>query len=334
MSADSELRKKRGTIRRSLTNVAKRLTDLEGMDDKLEACRRAQRLSSRVTELDGEFKAVQYRIISAIDEANADTVAYEQEALDKHDEEIDTLSVRIQTLIEAEPHKGHADEERSVSRNLSSIKRSLSAVTTGLSSLSSDEDDDVLPLIQQYREELSDLKAELVECRNRLSRLDLPDDHELSVQYFQLKGSHFEACHSVKKMLSSSSTTPPSGAETTRGLKVPKLEAPMNWTHFWEQFSISIDQKTSLTNAEKLVYLQQSLKGGAAQSVIQGLSATGEHYGKAIECLKARYDRPRLIHQSHVKAIMEMTPLKEGGGKELRRLHDVLQQHLRALDAG
>ena len=133
-------------------------------------------------------------------------------------------------------------------------------------------------------------------------------------------------------------TTPPSAIEA-KGLKVPKLEAPtfdgdiLNWTHFWEQFSISIDQQTSLSDAEKFVYLQQSLRGGAAKSVIQGLSGAGEHYGKAIECLKSQYDRPRLLHQSHVKTILEIPLLREGNGKELRRLHDTLQQHLRALDA-
>ena len=47
--------------------------------------------------------------------------------------------------------------------------------------------------------------------------------------------------------------------------------------------------------------------------------------------LLKRYDRPRLIHQSHVRAIVDAPVVKEGSGKELRRLHDVLSQHLRAL---
>ena len=89
----------------------------------------------------------------------------------------------------------------------------------------------------------------------------------------------------------------------------------------------------SLSDIETFVYLQHSLKGGSARTVIEGLSGTGEHYAKAIECLKARFDRPRLIHQSHVKTILEVPLLKDGSGKELRRLHDTLQQHLRVLDA-
>ena len=42
---------------------------------------------------------------------------------------------------------------------------------------------------------------------------------------------------------------------------------------------------------------------------------------------------PRLIHQTHVHMILEAPSLKDGSGKELRRLHDTVQQHLRALKA-
>ena len=85
--------------------------------------------------------------------------------------------------------------------------------------------------------------------------------------------------------------------------------------------------RSNLSNSEKLVYLQQALKGGSAKNSIEGLSRTGDNYEEAIQCLKARYDRPRLIH---VKTISDTPPLKEGTGKEIRKLHDTVLQHLRA----
>ena len=85
-------------------------------------------------------------------------------------------------------------------------------------------------------------------------------------------------------------------------------------------------------DSEKLVYLKQSLKGGSAKQTIEGLSRSGDNYGETIECLKARYDTPRLIHEAHVRAILEAPSLKDGSGKELRHLHDITQQHLRALN--
>ena len=66
------------------------------------------------------------------------------------------------------------------------------------------------------------------------------------------------------------------------------------------------------------------------KNIIEGLSRSGEHYKEAIECLQSRYNHSWLIHQAHVKKIIHISSLKEGSGKELRRLHDVAQQHLKA----
>ena len=67
------------------------------------------------------------------------------------------------------------------------------------------------------------------------------------------------------------------------------------------------------------------------KNAIEGLSHSGENYDEVVKCLKARYDRPRLIHRTHVQMIVDTPPLKEGNGKELRKLHDNIQQHVRAL---
>ena len=104
-------------------------------------------------------------------------------------------------------------------------------------------------------------------------------------------------------------------------MKVPKQAVPkfdgelVNWRTFWEQFCISIHDKTSLSDSEKLAYLRHSLKDGSARSVIKGLSRSGDCYKEAIDSLKTRYDRPRLIHQTHVKKIIEAAALKDGSGR-------------------
>lgn len=75
------------------------------------------------------------------------------------------------------------------------------------------------------------------------------------------------------------------------------------------------------------------MKDGAAKTTIEGLSRSRDHYDEAVECLVTRYNRPKLIHQAHVKKIVEIQPLKDGNGKELRHLHDTSQQHICALKA-
>ena len=123
------------------------------------------------------------------------------------------------------------------------------------------------------------------------------------------------------------------------GIKLPKLDVRsfdgniLHWQTFWDQFCISVHNRTNLTKAEKLVYLQQALKDSIAKRSIEGLSQSGDCYAEAVDSLKSRYDRPRLIHQTHVRTILEAPTLKTGEGKEIRRLHDTVLQHIRALKA-
>ena len=100
------------------------------------------------------------------------------------------------------------------------------------------------------------------------------------------------------------------------GVKLPKISVPsfnrnlLNWSSFWEQFNIAIRSKEQLTDAEKLAYLKNSLKDGQARHVIEGLALTSENYLEAIACLQNRYNCPRLIHQAHVRVVVEAPPLK------------------------
>lgn len=124
----------------------------------------------------------------------------------------------------------------------------------------------------------------------------------------------------------------------TSGVRLPKLNVPtfdtcsniIHWTQFWEQFTIYVHDRKNISNAEKIVYLQNALKDGSAKK-IEGLLNSGDNYDEAVKCLKARFDRPRLIHRTHVQMILDAPAVKEGSGKELRRLHDNVQQHVRAL---
>ena len=82
-----------------------------------------------------------------------------------------------------------------------------------------------------------------------------------------------------------------------------------------EQFGVSIHSRPVLSDAEKLVYLKDALKDGPTEYVIQGLAQNAGTYDETIECLVNQYDRPRLIHQAHVRAIMDAPSLKKGNGK-------------------
>ena len=76
-----------------------------------------------------------------------------------------------------------------------------------------------------------------------------------------------------------------------------------------------IDLKPRLSDPEKLAYLRQALKDGQAKDVIEGLSGLGDDYKHAVEYLRGRYDKPRLIHREHVCLIVEVPSIKEEVGE-------------------
>ena len=102
----------------------------------------------------------------------------------------------------------------------------------------------------------------------------------------------------------------------------------MNWSTFWEQFATTIDDKKELSNVIKLAYLREALKDGPAKDIIAGLSQSGDYYKEAVECLRKHYDKPRVVHQAHFRALLDIPIPREGDDRDLRRFHDIAVQHI------
>lgn len=200
--------------------------------------------------------------------------------------------------------------------------------------------------IYLYQEHLADLKRELSDLRTEVLAIAADTSDPLMGTTQKQDNNLFDMSVKVKKLLFlNPSSTPsefaaatPAAATVSRNVKLLKIDVPTFdgyscWQTFWEQFSIAVDKRSDISSTEKLVYLRHSLKDGSAKTVIEGLSHSGDQYNEAIDSLKDHYDRPHIIHQTDVRKIYEVPSLKDGSGNELRRFHDTVQQHLRALKA-
>ena len=330
-------KKRRGVARASLTRLSSRLKDLEGEPRDTKTLELAHRISKKLADLDSEFRNHHHTLIDLTDDDEA--LAKEQDVLDSHDDLVTDLTVRVRQIISSSSPSPSDSSHRIVARKLAHLQKSLASVT----SVTSADPAAILDtcLLRQYEERTNDIRRDLAGTRDDLHCMELDETDKLFELQDELESQVFNCCVGIKKLLSSasSSSEASSASPDTQGVKLPKLDVPtfdgdiLHWRSFWEQFRISVHDRTHLSDAEKLVYLQQSLKGASAKGAIEGLSRSGDCYPEAIRCLQARYDRPRLIHQTHVRLILEAPSLKEGTGKELRRLHDTVQQHLRALKA-
>jgi hypothetical protein len=338
----SNLRKRSGTARSSITHIGNRLRELESDPEAVGICNRAKQLLLKLNKADSDFRDMHFRIIDIISEDDEAALIKEQDILDQHEDIVSTSSLRINEIITrtaldrsfTPPPAGAMlpDVQKTATRRLSRLEYNIKNTEHELGDILDDHDDH--SLLEQYAEQLSDYKSQLAAVHEDLILLDNDNDHDLVKQLVVLERLQFECSHRVKRL---STNIKSAVAMEGTGVRLPKLDVPtfdgdvLHWSQFWEQFKISVHDRPHLSDAEKLVYLQQAIKEGSAESVIEGLSRSGENYKEAIECLKSRFNRPRLLHRAHVRKIVEAPSLKDGSSKDLRRLHDTLQQHLRAL---
>ena len=350
--AASNLRKRRGVVRRSVTKLDERITELENTTDPLRIADPARQLLSKLQTFDTDFKKKHFDLIDLIDESDETTLEREQVVIDKFDDDIVNYTERLEALIKRAPVAPPTApvalptvapvappvDRRPPTRKMSRIRTGLDQISRTIETAASDTHVDH-SLLAQCQEEILDYKKGLIALYDELCVMDMPDDDGLFTMHTTLERELSTVSRKLKSLLVPPPTpmSAPTVAHTDTGVKLPKLDVPtfdgnlIHWKPFWEQFAVAVHNKRSLSNAEKTVYLQHAIKDGSAKNSIEGLSHSGDNYDEAIECLQLRYDRPRLIQRTHVQLIVDAPPLKEGNGRELRRLHDTIQQHARAL---
>ena len=333
-------KKRRRVTKASLTKLSTKLTELESDTANPDTLRAAQGLASKLKTLDAEFKTHQLAIIDLTnDDEGLDA---EQQELDDHDERVSELTIRIQRLISTLSPSMIDGLTKTSTRRLTRLQEKSAVIQGAVDTIPDDHgDDDSACTLEQYTEQLADVKTDLREIQTCLLNVDLAAEDPIMRAQDEIERTIFRCSVAIRKKLRASSDTTTRDTPTPRaaGAKLPRLEVPsfdgdiLKWKSFWEQFSASIHKRSDLTAAKKMVYLQNALKDKAAKSTIEGLTKSREHYEEVVKCLQSRYDRPRMVHQTHVRRIVEASSLKDGTGKELRTLHDTVVQHLRALKA-
>ena len=327
LRALSSNRKKRGVVRASVTCLHTHVSELEGSTDNPETTDQARRLTTRLRTLAEEFKVHHYTVIDLIEDEG--DLAKEQETLDNFDDDTAQFITRLEKLASKPPSTGPSTSMVAI-KHLRHLQRRLSSVSDSIRSLTSEEGN--VCILQQHEEHLSEMKLELGSVRHDLISSNCENTSEVDELLDSTERNILDCSLQVRKLLRSQSTA--SSVSDTKSVKLPRLDTPifdgniLNWKTFWEQFSVSIHTRSDLTDAKKLAYLRSALKIGTAKNIIDGLTRSGEQYKEAITCLKSRSDRPCLLHLTHVRRILEIPNLKDGSGRELRRLQDTTQQHL------
>ena len=311
------LKRRKGAIKANITKLTTKVAELEAKDREPTILTHAQQLAKRPESLDGDFKTCHFAIIDILDDE--EQLAGEQDVPDKHDDEIADLELLLQALMvpvttpTITPGSHPLPTRDILERWSAQLQSRLVSIHEKIGDIKDDGSD--IHLIHLYQEHLANLKRELSELRNEILVITVVASDSLMSSIQKQEDNIFDMSVSVKKLLFLSSASPSSesvaasftAASGSRSIKLPKIDVPtfdgelLHWQMFWDQFSISIDKRSDISNSEKLVYLHHSLKDGSAKNVIEDLSDSGDQYKEAIDTLKAQYDRPRIIHQTHVE---------------------------------
>ncbi len=107
--------------------------------------------------------------------------------------------------------------------------------------------------------------------------LELEESDELITSHISLEEAVFDTSIKIRRLLQpKKEPSSPNGS----GVKLPTLDVPkfdgniLGWKTFWEQFNVSVHERRTLSDAEKLVYLRNSVSEGSAKFEIEGLART------------------------------------------------------------
>ena len=84
-------------------------------------------------------------------------------------------------------------------------------------------------------------------------------------------------------------------------MELPKVDGDvLKFQNFWDQFEAAVHDNENMPAVQKFTYLR-SVLDGVAYHTIEGFEVTSANYQHAVDALKHRFDRKRIIISSLVK---------------------------------
>ena len=120
-------------------------------------------------------------------------------------------------------------------------------------------------------------------------------------------------------------------------IRLPRVELPTfdgeptTWQTFWDTYQPSIHVNSRIPAVEKFTRLLMLLSG-EARSCVAGFAITAANYQRAVELLTERFGQPHLIIQSHMNALINLSPPYDDL-TSLQNYYDCVETHIRGLES-
>ena len=155
MSELTPLRRRRGSVRRSITHLNTKLKDFESKTD-CTSFELVKGLAPKLKSLNEDYRKLQYEIMELLDESDATALAKEQESLDAHDDEVELLTVRIRQYVIA--NDTDSDSRTTHTCKLARLVRTVTTIPTAIDATPAPTD---ICLLHLHKEQLHDVRSEV-----------------------------------------------------------------------------------------------------------------------------------------------------------------------------
>ncbi|XP_011701529.1 PREDICTED: uncharacterized protein LOC105458145 [Wasmannia auropunctata] len=130
----------------------------------------------------------------------------------------------------------------------------------------------------------------------------------------------------------------PTTTSLVRQLQLPKIDPPefsgdfLEWKGFRDLFASMVGNVPTLSDVQKLLYLKRSLKGEAAE-VIVNTPLTDDGFKSAWNALCNRYGNERVLSHRYLADLFNFHTAEKSSASELRRVLDRVNTIVRALSS-
>lgn len=194
-----------------------------------------------------------------------------------------------------------------------------------------------LDLVERQYSTLETLQTQLEE----LDESQLNEDHRVTFEdtYIEAKTALLDQLEELQRVqpLSHMSSTQVE-RQSTHCINLPKLQLTKfsgeqsQWLDFYNVFTTLVHNNKDLTEVEKFQYLKSCLTDEASR-LIQSLEVTSKNYNTALDLIVSRFNNSRLIFQSHMQQICDLTNLSSSNTYLLRNFIDTINVNLRAMQS-
>lgn len=118
--------------------------------------------------------------------------------------------------------------------------------------------------------------------------------------------------------------------------RLPQIQIPefdgtyTEWIRFRDLFDALIHSKTTISNVEKLEYLQSRLKGEAL-SIIKHLKPTNDNYTIAWQLINNKYDKSQQVRRAYLELLFDQPGMRKSSVDETKQLFNNTNESVNAL---